>query len=179
MTQTARLYGSSLYDLAVEEGLTEQIMTQSSQIRTLFAENPEYLSLLGEPSISREERLKMIDDAFASSAEHYLVNFIKLLCERGLLQEYAGCCDEFMRRYDSDNNIAQANVWTASKLSEEQEKALKAKLEKMTGKSVHMHMHIDRSLIAGVRVEVEGKMLDGTVKSRIEGISRKLSEISI
>ncbi len=179
MTKTARLYGGSLYDLAVEENLTKQMMTQTSQIRTIFAENPEYLSLLAEPSIAKDKRLEMIDEAFGESAEHYLVNFIKLLCERGLLREFAECCEEFARRYDADNNIAQANVWSAVALTEEQTAALLAKLEKMTGKQVHLHKHLDRSLIAGLRVEVEGKQLDGTVKSRIDGISRKLSEINV
>ena len=51
MTQTARVYGGSLYDLAAEEKLTEQILEQMKEIRRIFSENPEYVSLLGQPSI--------------------------------------------------------------------------------------------------------------------------------
>ena len=51
MTETARIYGGSLYDLAAEENLTGEILGQMEQIRTLLRENPEYERLLSEPSI--------------------------------------------------------------------------------------------------------------------------------
>ena len=46
MTQTSRLYGGSLYDLAAEEQLTDVILTQMLQVRELFQENPDYMYLL-------------------------------------------------------------------------------------------------------------------------------------
>lgn len=179
MTQTARLYGGSLYDLAAEEQLTDTVMQQMKEVRTLFRENPDYLRLLGEPSIPKEERTKLIEEAFGSQAERYFVNFIKLLCERNLLGEYAGCCEEFTRRYNADNNIAEAVVTSAVALSESQMEALKARLEKLSGKQVSLIQKTDSSVVAGLRVEIEGKQLDGTVQSRLSGISKKLNEIIV
>lgn len=179
MTQTARLYGGSLYDLAAEEQLTGTVMEQMTEVRQLFRENPDYLRLLSEPSIPKEERTKLIDEAFGTQAERYLVNFIKLLCERNLLGEYAGCCDEFTRRYNADHNIAEAVVTSAVALSSSQMEALKARLEKLSGKQVSLVQKTDPSVVAGLRVEIEGKQLDGTVQSRLSGISRKLNEIIV
>ena len=65
MTKTARVYGGSLYDLAAEEKLDGQIMEQMIAVRQIFRENPGYLKLLGEPAIPEDERLKMIEEAFA------------------------------------------------------------------------------------------------------------------
>ena len=48
MTNAARIYGNSLYDLVQEEGCVEPVAEQLQQIRTLFAENPEYVRLLGD-----------------------------------------------------------------------------------------------------------------------------------
>ena len=90
MTQIARLYGSSMYDLAAEEQLTDTVLEQMQTIRQLFRENPDYVKLLSEPSIPKEERTKLLDTAFGTEAERYLVNFLKLLCERGILGEYSG-----------------------------------------------------------------------------------------
>ena len=50
MTQIARLYGSSMYDLAAEEQLTDTVLEQMQTIRQLFRENPDYVKLLSEPS---------------------------------------------------------------------------------------------------------------------------------
>ena len=46
MTKTAKIYGDSLYDLAAEEKLTEEILPQMEQVAVLFKENPDYLTLL-------------------------------------------------------------------------------------------------------------------------------------
>ena len=48
MTETARVYGGSLYELAQEEHLEEEILSEMKEIRALFRENPEYPRLLSE-----------------------------------------------------------------------------------------------------------------------------------
>ena len=127
MTETARVYGGSLYELAAEEHLEEEILSEMKEIRALFRENSEYPRLLSEPSIPRKERIGLIDAAFGSQAEPYLVNFIKLLCEKNLLREFGGCQEAFQRRYYAAHNIAEAVVTSAASLSKEQEELLKKK----------------------------------------------------
>ena len=179
MTQTARLYGGSMYELAAEEQLAGIILEQMQMIRELFRENPDYVKLLTNPAIPKEERNQLLEDAFGARAERYLVNFLKLLCERNLLMEYAGCCEEFTRRYNADHNIAEAVVTSAVALDEEQQKALEKKLEKISGKKISMIIKVDPSVVAGLRVELEGKQLDGTVQGRLASVSRKLNEIIV
>ena len=179
MTQTARLYGGSLYDLAAEEQLTGTILEQMQEVRQIFRENPDYLRLLSEPSIPKEKRIGLIEEAFGAQAERYLVNFIKLLCEKNILGEFAGCCEEFVRRYNADNHIAEAIVTSAVPLSEAQAAALRDKLEKISGKKISLIQKTDPQILAGLRVELEGKQLDGTVQSRLSGLSRKLNEIIV
>ena len=179
MTQTARVYGGSLYDLAAEEQITGTMKDQLSVIRQLFRENPDYVRLLSEPSIPAKDRLGLIDEAFGSSAEHYLINFMKLLCEKGLMREFGGCCDEFIRRYNVDNGIAEAVVVSAVPLSESQKDALTKKLCEISGKQVELSLRTDPSILGGMRVEIDGKLLDGTVKGRLTGISRKIDGINL
>ena len=179
MTKTARLYGGSLYDLAAEEQLTGIIMEQMMEIRQLFRDNPDYVKLLGEPSIPQAERIDLIEKAFGAQAERYLVNFIKVLCERNLLGDFGGCCEEFTRRFNADNGISEAVVTSAIALNDAQMTALKEKLEKISGKKISLVQKNDKSVMAGLLVEIEGKQLDGTVASRMTGISKKLNEIIV
>ena len=161
MTETARIYGGSLYDLAAEENLTGEILGQMEQIRTLLRENPEYERLLSEPSIPQMERNGMIEAAFGGQAQRYLVNFMKLMCEKNL------------------HNIAEAVVTSVCPLSEEQQKRLKEKLKKISGKEIILIQKTDPALLAGVRVELDGKLLDGTVKNRISEISDKIHHATV
>ena len=179
MTDRARLYGGSLYDLAAEENLTDNIKSQMQQIRQLLAEEPAYVSLLGNPAVSWNERLHLIEEAFGEQAEPYLVNFLKLLCERGLLREFAGCCEEFVRRYNEENGIVEALVTSAVPLDDSQKSALAAKLEKISGKRVSLSVRVDPRVLAGLRVEMEGRQLDGTVAGRMAGISKGLKELVV
>ncbi|MFQ6865338.1 ATP synthase F1 subunit delta [Blautia sp.] len=179
MTQTARVYGGSLYELAVEEQLVESIGSQMEEIRQIFWENPDYMKLLCEPSIPWKERILLVDQAFGEQAEKYLVNFIKILCERNILREYGGCCEEFRRRYNADRGIAEAVVTGAVLLNDAQMEALKQKLEKISGRKISLSQKTDPSVVAGLRVELEGKLLDGTVQGRLSALSRKLDEIIV
>lgn len=158
MTQTARVYGGSLYELAAEEMLTDTIWEQMLEVRDLFRENPDYLVLLCEPSIAKDERTGLIESAFGSQAERYLVSFLKLLCEKGILREYEGCCEEFTRRYNADHNIAEAVVTSAVALTDSQAAALKEKLEQQSGKTIVLTQKIDPSVVAGLCVELEGNL---------------------
>ncbi len=179
MTKTARLYGGGLYDLALEEKLTDTILQQLSCVRELMKENPDYAKLLAEPSIPFAKRCEMIDEAFGAAMEKYVVNFIKLLCERGILGEYGMCCDEYTRRYDIDNGIAVAYVTGAAPLTEDQKKSLTGKLEAKSGKRIRLKEKVDPHVVAGLRVELDGVEMDGTVQARLDTLSRKLNEITV
>ena len=179
MTERAGVYGGSLYDLAAEEGLTASVKEQMLQIRDIFRENPDYLKLLNEPAIKKTERTKLIDEAFGDGIELYLKNFLKLLCEKGIFNEYEGCLEEFIKRFNADNNICDAYVTSAVSLNDGQLKALKAKLEASTKKTVNIISKVDASVLAGIKVEIEGKQLDGTVATRMSDISASINNTII
>ena len=178
MTKTAVLYGGSLYDLAQETDSTQELLEQFEVVRDVFRENPEYLRLLSEPSLAASVRCGLIDEALPE-ANRYLVNFLKLLCERGLLGDLGGCCEEFTRRYREDAGIACAVVTSAMPLDEKQQEALKHKLEELSGKKVLLTVREEKSLLGGIKVELEGRELDGSVKGRLTEISRRISEVSL
>lgn len=171
MTETAKKYGDSFYDLALEEGQASQVLEQFGEIVKLFDENPDYRCLLAEPSIPMMERIKLIDEAFGDKVWPYLLNFIKVLCEHGYLGDLKGCLKEYKKRFNDDNNIAEASVTSARSLTEEQRQALLTKLENMTGKKVDMTVYVNPALIGGRRLDMEGKRYDGSAKHRFDELS--------
>jgi len=173
-TSAAAIYAGSLYDLAAEENLTDQILEQMAAVRTLFSENPAYVPLLLEPSIPKKTRTALVDDAFKGSLHPYLLSFIKLLLENGLLRSFNECCRVFRMRYNKDQGISEATVTSAVELSEKQIEALKEKLEARSGKKVHLTMKVDPDILGGVSVDLDGVRLDGSVAGRLSGIRKKI-----
>ena len=177
MTKTAELYGGSLYDLAVEENAAAAMMEELDGIQKIFRENPDYTRLLSEPSIPRAERISLIDQAFDGQVHPYVNNFMKVLCREGLIRELTGCIAQFRSRFYKDQNIAEAVVTSAVPLNEKQISALLEKLEKMSGKTSLLQQKVDAKVIGGLKVEVDGMQLDGTLENRISTVRRKVTEI--
>lgn len=177
MTKTAELYGGSLYDLAVEENAAAAMMEELDGIQKIFRENPDYTRLLSEPSIRRAERISLIDQAFDGQVHPYVNNFMKVLCREGLIRELTGCIAQFRSRFYKDQNIAEEVVTSAVPLNEKQISALLKKLEKMSGKTILLQQKVDAKVIGGLKVEVDGMQLDGTLENRISTVRRKVTEI--
>lgn len=179
MTSDAGLYGQSLYDLAAQEHLTQELLDQLAQVQSIFRENPDYITLLSEPSIPKKERVDLVDKAFNGAVHPYLLNFMKILLENGLLRGFNACCNVFRSNYNRDNGIAEALVTSAVKLSDDQADQLRQKLEQVSGKKVLLTNRVDEQVLGGIRVELEGKLYDGTVAGRLDDLRKKVSSVVI
>ena len=170
MTRTDKEYAEALFMLAAEENKTQEFLKCLDTVKKLFSENPDYIEFLSSPAIPLNERLQAIDEAFSADMPEYIVSFLKLLCENGRARTVIGCIDEYGKLVMALTNKALANIYSAVALSDEQKKAVCAKLEKLTGKSVDPFYIVDESLIGGMKIEIEGKTYDGTVRHHLREV---------
>ena len=174
MTEVGNVYGQALYSLAQGEKLTESILNQMDVLRQSFDAEPAFVRLLSTPSLSKQERCQILDDSFRGKIEPYLLNFLKILTEKGYIRHFSDCCCAYRERYNSDNGILPVTVMTAVALSDDQKLRLTEKLAKLTGKTIELRCRIDPDCIGGVRLDYDGKRLDDTVSHRLEAIRSKL-----
>ena len=167
MTEQAKRYGGSLYELAAEEALTESILQELTLAETSCKQEPEYLRLLQTPSIPKRERCGLLDKAFAGM-HPYVVNFLKILCEENLIGELSGCLEAYRERYNADHGILEATVTSVVPLSDAEREKLLAKLQAKTGKTIRLTEKTDPSVLGGLRLDLAGERLDGTVQRRLE-----------
>ena len=179
MTETARMYGGSLYDLAAEEGLDERILGELDGVTALLNGDAEYLHLLSIPSIPKKERCALLDEAFRGQVHLYVLNFMKLLCEKGALRELPGCARAYRLRYNEAHGILEATATTAVAMTEQQAKSLHEKLEKLTGKTIDLKTKVDPAVLGGIRLDIEGTELDGTVRSRLAGLRSSIAAATL
>ena len=90
MTPFSITYANSLFSLADEEQKSEAVLNDMQTVSEVLSENPTYALLLDSPTIRREERIALIDEAF-SSADEYVLNFLKLLCEKKAVHLFGEC----------------------------------------------------------------------------------------
>ena len=75
-------YGKAIYDLSLEEKISDTILADFNMLSEVFNENPEYIKLLDNPSIDKDEKSKLLDEVFKDFVHEYTLNFLKILSEK-------------------------------------------------------------------------------------------------
>ncbi len=170
----AKEYAKALFLLSEEEGVSEKMLSELDMLSALMAENPEYSKLLDTPALSKEERLKLIDEAFCSF-EQNLLNLVKILAESRSVRIIPKLKEEFSLLFCESRGIIHAEAVTAIPLTEEQTAVMVKKLEGITGKKVIIKNTIDKSTLGGVVLRYGGVQLDGSVKTRLDKFEQALT----
>ena len=170
MTEVATTYGQAMYDLARDEGKSQTILTELSALDQSLKAAPEFLQLLSAPNLPKEERVQILDDSFRGKIDPYVLNFLKVLTEKGYMRHFSGCCQYYKQQYNKDNGIVPVVAYTAVPLSDELRRKLTAKLSTVTGKTIELDCRIDPETLGGVRLDFDGRQVDGTVRRRLEDI---------
>ena len=174
MTQPGIRYGQALYELALDEGLTGEILGQLQVLQGSLAAEPGFVRLLSAPNISKEERCAVVDKSFRDRVHPYVLNFLKILTQRGYIRHFADCCKVFAEYYDRDNGILRVCAITAVPLTQEQSARLTQKLGIITEKTVVLTNCTDSSCLGGVRLRYDGKQVDSTLQQRLETVGTML-----
>ena len=176
MTEVGNVYGESLYELAKEENLTKLIGDQLAVLQQAFRQEPDFVRLLSSPNLTKTERCQILDDSFRGKVHSYLLNFLKILTEKGYMRYFSDCCDAFTEHYDQDNGILRVDAVSAVELTTEQKDKLTQKLSRITGKEIALRNRIDPAVLGGIRLDYDGQRLDDTVSHRLDAIRNVLNK---
>ena len=174
MSEIANTYAEALFTLAHDEGLDTPIYTQLNVLRQAFAQEPDFLRLLGNPALPKEERCRILDNSFRDQVQPYVLNFLKILTEKGYIRQFRDCFRVFREEFDRDHGILEVKAVTAVALTEAQRQKLSAKLAAVTGKTVRLLEQVDPKLLGGVRLDYDGRRVDDTVANRLASIGTLL-----
>ena len=175
MTQIGANYGGALYDLAADENLSRDILEQLQVLSQSFSQEPGFLRLLSTHSIAKAERSKIVADSFAGKVHPYVLNFLRILTEKGYVRHFPECVDAYRMRYNQANNILPVTAVTALELSDAQKNRLQMKLQEQTGKTIELTNRVDPDVLGGVRLDFDGKCVDDTLTHRLDSIRHMLN----
>ena len=179
MSEAAGVYGQGLYALAKEESLENTILQELTTLQTAFAEQPEFLKLLASSNVPKQERLEIIDSSFRGKTQPYVLNFLKLLTEKGYIARFADCCKAYRAQYNEDKGILQVQAVSALPLTDSQKMQLTDKLAAITDKKIDLVCKVDQSVLGGIRLNYGGIQVDGTVQSRLQAMEKRLKNTVI
>lgn len=173
-TAIARRYAKALYELAAEDGVVDAIAdnlaTLAQAVRETGTEALQPGSLGAEVRVGLAEKI-----GSALGAESLLARFVRVLAEKDRLAELPAVNDWFVRIRDLAAGRVRAFVTVPAALSAADLERLTAVFSSLVGKRIVPELVIDDSLIAGVVVEVEGRVFDGSVRSSLQRLGERMA----
>lgn len=180
MAQLAeRTYAQALFEVAIEKNTLNRFGEELTYLQQLFNDNPMFYDLYKTPQISSEDKKAMFEEVFKDQLSLEVMNFLKILLDKRRTGIFQGIEIEYRRLADAYNHIVEAVAITAVPLKEEEKLKLQNKITSSTGKNVRLTNEIDPSVIGGVLVRMGDKVIDGTIRSRLNELEQDLAQIIV
>ena len=174
MQEISKEYAQALFALGCECAEESALMQSLSELVALFESYPDYMELLASPALTMSERQGALARVLEDRPEH-VRSFLQLLCEKGRMRSFPACVKEYRRLLDAKERLRTAHVRSAFELTEQQKSALRQKLERVSGAHVTLECQVDASLLGGVIVEMDGRVMDGSLRRRLQEIKEVIS----
>ena len=160
----------ALFSITEDEAARQATVEGLSLINELLTAYPAYESLLDCPAIPTAQRLEGLWKCFEGVLPSTLLGCVSLLCEKrkiGLLRE---CTAEYRRLLDMAEGRLHGRLTVAKPTSPDTVEAIRAQLEHRLGKQVELSVQTDPALLGGVTLELDGRILDGSLRHRLSQI---------
>ena len=106
-----------------------------------------------------------------------LKNFFKILVEKGRITSVEAIEATYKELLNEKNNILEGYVISAVPMDNEKIKELETELSKKYNKNVTLENKVDKSVLGGVLVRLGNTEIDGTIKTRLDGLKNQLSQV--
>lgn len=178
MTGTVeKVYSEAVFELAKEQSRTDEIKDELASLAVVFNDNPELGKLLSAPTVGIGEKLDIVEKLFKGRVSDTSYNLLCVVTEKGRARLIPAIVEDYKNRWYEMKNITEVKVTTSVPLSDSLKAKLKAKLEKVWGKSVILTETVDPDIMGGIVVNYGNTMMDGSVKSKLEAIQKQIKGV--
>jgi F-type H+-transporting ATPase subunit delta len=171
-------YAEALLELAVEATDTpaepETIGQELLDLGKIVRDDPFVGALLADPAISSDERDRLLDRVFSSRVSPLLLKFLHVLNIKGRLGHLQSIAAAYHEALDKRLGKIEVDVTVAQRLSPEALENVRQRVGKAIQREAVVHQYVDPSIIGGVILRVRDQLIDGSVKSQLESLRRRL-----
>lgn len=169
-----RIYAEAIYEMARDRDAVETIGGELEELERLFGESPEFSSLLLSPNVDREEKKRVMRKVLGGAISPLALYFLLTLIDKNreiLIPYMAG---EYREILDRALNRTDAEVTSAVPLEEELLARIRDVLARALEKEVRLNMKVDPTILGGIVVRVEDRVLDASLLGRFERLRPRM-----
>src|SRR5262249_22233359 len=157
-------YARSLLDLATEQKAAEPMAADLAQLKDILEQNPNFKLYLADPAISVAERATALTRIFQGKVSPLLFNFLRITNEQGRLDHLTEIVNAYDDLLDEQLGKIEVDIIVAHPLTPEQLEQARQIVGQALKKNVVIHPYVDDSIIGGVIIRVQDKLIDASVK---------------
>lgn len=176
----SKTYGDALFKLAIEENILDTTASEAQAVLDAFAENDELSKLLNHPKVTREEKIKVIENIFKGNYSDTIVGFLVIIVQKGRYNDISSIFEYFLEQVMEYKNIGTAKVTSAVPLSKEEKAEVEKRLLEVT-KYVEFNMDytVDPALIGGLVIRIGDRVVDSSIRTKINSMAKELMKIQL
>ncbi len=173
----ARRYARAVFDLGREKGSLDALVRELGLFADTYASSDDFRQLESMPNLSEAQKKTVVEELGRRlGASDMAVRAVAMLAERQRLQLLPDMAWILAELRDQHSGVVRATVKSAKKLSPEYVARLQQKIEAATGKKVIITTEEDPALIAGVVAQIGDRVIDGSVRGRLDRLSASLRQ---
>lgn len=170
----AKRYARAVFELARDEDRLEDWRRHLDELQQVLS-LPEVRAVLANPSIALQRRQEAVDALLAGRVGRESIHLAKLLVAGNRLDDLAGIVEEYGRLLDDEAGRVRASVTTAVPLGRADIDKLVQELSARLGREVRLETRVDRSIVAGLVLQIGDRVIDASVASRLQQLRRRLA----
>lgn len=175
-----KVYGEAFFELCEEQNESglKDILGELEGLSGVFADAPEFVKLMGTPTISADEKLSLVKDIIKEGGVSELVgNLLCVLAEKSRVNCFAGIVKTFKELYNEKFRLAEITVTTSAPLSDKIKEQISQKMSQIIGKTVTINEKVEQGIIGGIIIDYGSRRYDGSVKARLAALKDELGSV--
>ena len=174
MTSSNR-YSLALFELAKENNVLINLENQSSSILNLIDSSKDFSNLIKNPTINRENLIKVINNiSDSNNFENLLKNFMIFLIQKRRFFYLKKILKGFIEICSEKRGEIKAEIKSSKELSNEEISKISNDLEKNFNSKIKLNYKHDKSLIGGLVIKVGSTMVDSSIKNKLQQIENRM-----
>jgi len=171
----ASRYAKSLLDLAIEQGKLEKAVDDIKLFQDAIS-NRDLLLMVKSPIINGDKKRSVFKAIFDGKIDELTSAFFDIIIKKSRESALPEISQAFMAQYKVHKNITTATVTTAAPIDEEQLGKIKSEMVNLGlgSGSIELVKKIDPEIIGGFILEVNDKLYDASVKSRLAKVKKEI-----
>jgi F-type H+-transporting ATPase subunit delta len=170
-------YATALFELALEEKSLDKVKADLDTFDAAIAESSDLQRLVRSPVFGADEQVKALTALLAKlGIKGLAANFLRVITTNRRLFAIRDMIKTFRSLVARHKGEVTADVTVAETLNDKNLAALKSALKSVTGKDVDLNVRIDPSIIGGLIVKVGSRMVDSSLRTKLNSIKYAMKE---